>query len=155
MKIYSFDTNSIKFNNITKLFDIFQKNIEYNNEIQLFVYFVPREYEMRLDLVSKKLYGTNNYVEELMVINNIINPYSIKENQKIYYCTKDALETLYVKDNLSNNDDIREEIIKNSQPSKNRNVTKQKTPTTVKPKNLKQVTIDTKNRKIKIMNTFK
>ena len=150
MKIYSFDINPLKFKD--KLVNIFQKNIQYNRGIQLYEYFVPREYEMRLDLISKKLYGSTSYVEELMVINDILNPYSVKENQKIYYCSLNDLQSLYVKDDLKENDDVREDIIKASQPNKK---SKDKIPTTLKPKNIKQVTIDTKNRKIKIMNSFK
>jgi len=38
--------------------------------------------EGRLDLVSKRIYG-GNYVEELMMINNILNPFSIVEGQEI------------------------------------------------------------------------
>ena len=151
MKIYSFDISSLKLKD--KLFNIFQKNIEYNNKIQLYTYIVPREYAMRLDLISNRIYGSSSYVEELMVINNIINPYSVKENQEIYYCSSNNLNYLYVKDNLSDDDGMREEIIKASQPNKNRET--KKITTTLQPKNIKQVTIDTKNRKIKIMNSFK
>lgn len=38
--------------------------------------------EGRLDLVSKRIYG-GNYIEELMMINNILNPFSIVEGQEI------------------------------------------------------------------------
>jgi len=151
MNIYSFDISSLKLKD--KLFNLFQKNIVYNIEIQLYTYIVPREYEMRLDLISKRIYGSSNYVEELMVINNIINPYSVKENQEIYYCSENNINYLYVKDDLEDTDDIREHIIRTSQPNKNRETNK--IPTTLQPKNIKQVTIDTKNRKIKIMNSFK
>ena len=152
MKIYSFDISPIKLKD--KLFNIFQKNIEYNNTIQLFKYVVPKEYEMRLDLISKRIYGSPDYIEELMLINNIINPYSIRENQDIYYCSKDKIGSLYTTDNLLDTDELREKIIQAEQPSKNRKKT-EKIPTTLKPKNIKQVTIDTKNRKVKIMNSFK
>lgn len=158
MNIYSFDISPLKIKD--KLYNIFQKNIQYSTEIQLFTYLVPREYEMRLDLISKRIYGSSNYVEELMVINNIINPYSVKENQEIYYCDRNSLNALYVKDDLEDTDDIREKIIKasqsNNKSSNNKNnETQNKIPTTLKPKNIKQVTIDTKNRKIRIMNSFK
>ena len=152
MKIYSFDISPIKLKD--KLFNIFQKNIEYNNTIQLYKYIVPKEYEMRLDLISKRIYGSPDYIEELMLINNIINPYSIRENQDIYYCSKDKIGSLYTTDNLLDTDELREKIIQAEQPSKNRKKT-EKIPTTLKPKNIKQVTIDTKNRKVKIMNSFK
>ena len=41
---------------------------------------------------------TDNYVEELMVLNDIINPYSIKEGQHIYFCNVNLLANLYTKD---------------------------------------------------------
>lgn len=153
MNIYSFDISPLKIKD--KLYNIFQKNIQYSTEIQLFTYIVPREYEMRLDLISKRIYGSSNYVEELMVINSIINPYSIKENQEIYYCDRNSLNSLYVKDDLEDTDDIREKIIKASQSNNKNKESQNKIPTTLKPKNIKQVTIDTKNRKIRIMNSFK
>ncbi len=153
MNIYSFDISPIKLKN--KLFNIFQKNMEYRTEIQLYKYVVPREYEMRLDLISKRIYGSTNYVEELMLLNNIINPYSIKENQDIYYCSQNSLNALYVKDNMEDNAELRDDIIEAAQPTKNRKDAEKKIPTTLKPKNIKQVTIDTKNRKVKIMNSFK
>ena len=152
MKIYSFDISPIKLKD--KLFNIFQKNVEYNNTIQLYRYVVPKEYEMRLDLISNRIYGSTDYIEELMLINNIINPYSVKENQDIYYCSEDNIASLHTTDNLKDNDELRDKILKAEQPSKNRSSTN-KIPTTLKPKNIKQVTIDTKNRKIKIMNSFK
>jgi hypothetical protein len=153
MKIYSFDVKSLtRKKEQDYLYNVFEKNIVYNNTIQLYRYFVPREYEMRLDLISKDIYGSNNYIEELMVINNIINPYSIKESQVIYYCTQSEISSLYKKDDMLDGiDENREKIIKASQSNNNTN----KIPTTLQPKNIKQVTIDTKNRKIKIMNSFK
>lgn len=154
MKIYSFDISNLK---LTKenIFNIFQKNIKYSTDIQLFTYLVPIEYEMRLDLVSKKIYGTDKYIEELMVINNIINPYSIKQNQEIYYCNENSLDVLHINDDLDDNDEVRQNIIDAAQSSKERSKQKAKIPTTLRPKNIKQITIDTKNRKIKIMNSFK
>lgn len=153
MSIYSFDVKSISKND-ENLFDIFEKNIEYSTTIPLHKYFIPREFEMRLDLISKELYGSSRYIEELMVINNIMNPYSLKENQMIYYCTINDMQALYIKDDMKENDKIRESIIKSSQTNK-KSQQRDKIPTTLRSKNVKQVTIDSKNRKIKIMNTFK
>ena len=154
MKIRSFDKAKPKRRkDQEQLIDIFEKNIQYNNTIQLYRYFVPREYEMRLDLVSRKIYGSLDYMEELMVINNIISPYSIKENQLLYFCSIDDISSLYIKDDIEEEpNQNREKIIKAAQPSKK---STRKTPTTLQPANVKQVTIDTKNRKVKIMNSFK
>ncbi len=153
MNIYSFDVKTLSKND-DNLFDVFEKNIKYSNTIILHKYFIPREFEMRLDLISNELYGNSKYIEELMVINNIISPYSLKENQMIYYCSIDDMQSLYTKDDMKENDKIREAIIKSSQSDK-KPQQKDKIPTTLKSKNIKQVTVDNKNRKIKIMNTFK
>lgn len=150
MNIYSFDKKTLKREN--NLYDIFEKNIQYSREVPLYKYIVPKEYEMRLDLVSKKLYGSSDYTEELGIINEIINPYSIKENQDIYYCKLEDMSSLYVQDDLKEDNEIRDKVIK---AATKKGSEERFLPTTVKPKNIKQVTIDTKNRKIKIMNTFK
>jgi hypothetical protein len=72
MKIFSFD-NNIKSNRVkresdTNLFDLFKKNIVNDTTIVLLYYIVPREYEMRLDRISEHIYGTSEYVEELIII---------------------------------------------------------------------------------------
>jgi len=153
MKIYSFDIKKLNKDD-KNLFDIFEKNIQYNKSITLYMYLIPREQEMRLDLISKALYGSTGYIEELMVINNIMSPYSLKENQMIYYCNENDMGFLYTKDDLKENDKIRESIIAASNKGKSKG-DNNKTPTTLKPKNINQVTIDNKNRKISIMNSFK
>ena len=103
MKILSFDNeyykverNSDQYN----LFDLFQKNIVNDTSLQLRIYIVPREYEMRLDRISEHIYGSSDYVEELMTLNDIINPYSVKEGQYIYFCQLDYLTNMYIKDEL-------------------------------------------------------
>lgn len=152
MKIYSFDKTKLK--RIDNLYDIFEKNIIYSRDINLFKYIIPKEHDMRLDLISKEIYGSSDYIEELMLINNIMSPYSVKEGQEIYFCPYEQLNVLYTKDDMLENNDIRENILKAAQP-KRRATGDNLLPTNIKPKNIKQVTIDTKNRKIKIMNSFK
>jgi len=98
MKILSFDgSTDLKINrdvNQHHLFDLFQKNIVNDINIPLNIYIIPREFEMRLDRISNHIYGSPYYVEELMVLNDIINPYSVKEGQYIYFCQIDYLQNL-------------------------------------------------------------
>ena len=98
MKITSFDSVTnyrIKRDqNQGYLFDLFQKNIVLVKNIITSIYVVPREYEMRLDRVSEHIYGTPDFMEELMVLNDIINPYSIKEGQYIYFCNVENMQRL-------------------------------------------------------------
>jgi len=160
MKIYSFDTNSaigkIKRDpEQDNLFDLFQKNIVNDQKISFRVYVVPREFEMRLDRICEHLYGSTNFVEELMTFNNIINPYSIKEGQLIYYCDQDLMNNLYVKDELLNTTEkTRKDIIKSSQSKRNA-VDNELLPPTIKPSNLNQISVNNKDNSIKIINSFK
>ena len=160
MKILSFDNeyykverNSDQYN----LFDLFQKNIVNDTSLQLRIYIVPREYEMRLDRISEHIYGSSDYVEELMTLNDIINPYSVKEGQYIYFCQLDYLTNMYIKDELLKYmEEKRNELIASSQPNNNKTnilLDNKNLSPTIKPNNLQHVTI-TKDNKITIMNSF-
>ena len=159
MKITSFDNQQNKIQkdpNQDGLFNLFQKNVMITNNLILNLYIVPREFEMRLDRISNHIYGTPNYVEELMIINDIINPYSVKEGQYIYFCPVEYLTKLYTKDGmLTENESKKASLINSSQPNRYKENTSNDNnlPTTIKPSNLKQVNV-TKDNKIQIINTF-
>lgn len=161
MKILSFDTeqnNRIKRDPLQgRLFNLFQKNIVLSQDIRYFVYIVPREFEMRLDRISNYLFGSPNYVEELMVLNDIISPYSVKEGQYIYYCDINSLSLLYSKDDMSDENEInRQKLIASSQPNRENtkfNNTEKNLPLTIKPYNLQQIKVD-KDNNIQIINSF-
>ena len=159
MKITSFDTTG---NNILRdpkqdyLFDLFQKNIVFTRNIVLIPYIVPREFEMRLDRISNYIFSSPDYVEELMVINDIINPYSVKEGQVLYYCTVDSTPYLYTKDELlNNNEEQRQSLINSSQPNRQKQKlnSNQNLPVTVKSSNLQQIKV-TNDNKVQIINSF-
>jgi hypothetical protein len=163
MNILSFDdTNSNKIkrdSNQNDLFDLFQKNIINIDNILLQIYIVPQEFEMRLDRISNFIYGSPNYVEELMVLNDIINPYSVKEGQYIYFCQVDNLPKLYTTDNLQNltSTTARNNLINSSKSntkiSTDLNVSDENLSPTIKPSNLKQIKVGSDNN-IQIINSF-
>lgn len=160
MKIISFDSNSTtKIKRDDKqdgLFNLFQKNIRNVQNLNLKIYLVPREHEMRLDKISNHLYGTPDYVEELMVLNDIINPYSVKEGQFIYFCSVDDLAVLQTTDEmLTSKETQRQNIIKSSQPNREKNKTlgDNDLPPNIKPANLEQIKV--KDNKVQIINSFK
>lgn len=160
MKITSFDltTSKIKRDPLQgNLFNLFQKNIVLSQGIAYYIYVVPREFEMRLDRISNYLYGSPDYVEELMVLNDIISPYSIKEGQYIFYCNLDSLQSLYVKDDMTNENEInRQKLIASSQPNRENtkfNNTDKNLPPTIKPSNLQQIKVN-KDNTIQIINSF-
>ena len=158
MNIISFDgsTNNTINRDINQggLFNLFQKNIVYNNTIPLSIYIVPREYEMRLDRISYHIYGSSDYVEEIMVLNDIINPYSVKEGQYIYFCQIDYLQNLYTKDEiLTQLDQTRISLINGTKLNKDTQNIEKGLSTTIKPASLKQVKVSSNNN-IQIINSF-
>lgn len=83
MNTYTF-TKIKRDSNNDNLYNIFENTIIDADTI-LFESVVMENETGRLDLVSKRIYGNYNYVEELMMINNILNPFSIKEGDIIYW----------------------------------------------------------------------
>jgi len=136
-----------------KLYNIFQTTVVNNNNIELFEYVVKREDEMRIDKVSTNIYNSNQYTEELMVLNNIIDPWSIKEGDIIYFCTLDDIQKLY-----SDDDDYYVDIEKLLDKSQNKSTkidpSRKILNPVIKPKNLKQINVNKNNHKIQIINSF-
>jgi len=132
-------------NNLYNLF--FQTYIDYSG-YELYGTYVKPEEEMRLDKISTRIYGSNNYVEELMQINNILNIWNIKKNDIIYYCVINNLDSMKaLEQELDEVLDLISTTNKNTRidPNKIKNV-----PPIIKPKTLETVTIDKKQRIIKI-----
>jgi len=158
MKIFSFDDNNNKIDRDPKqydLFNLFQKNIVYPKNIEVNTYVVPREFEMRLDRISDYIYGSPDYVEELMVLNDIINPYSVKEGQYINYCSLENLNLLYVKDDMSEEKELtKQKIIDSSQPNreKEKRENDKNLPITIRPSNLEQIRVN--DNTVQIINSF-
>ena len=160
MKILSFDNNgnyNIKRDSDQdNLFDVFQKNIVNTQSIVRRIYIVPSEYEMRLDKISEHIYGSSDYVEELMILNDLISPYSVKEGQYIYFCQYSDLSKLYTTDEIATQQDKAHQALLNSmQTDRNKKnlFNDENLPLTIKPNVLKQVSV-TNDNKIKIINTF-
>ena len=58
-------------------------NVKTGNYISYEVYKVPREFEMRPDLISAAVYNTSEYAELILKFNSISNPFTIKEGDII------------------------------------------------------------------------
>jgi hypothetical protein len=138
-----------KQNGLYKLSNITVKSYNFT-ENQLGLYVVPREYEMRMDLISNHLYDSMEYVEELMKLNNIINPFAIKEGDVINYLPLDILHLMHAEynenelqpTNLAQVDKEKENTKQNRQPSE-------------KPREIKQIIEDKQAKKVRIINNFK
>lgn len=148
--------NIYTFNNTDRdddgFYDLFKKTVVNETDISYDYVEIQRSVEYRPDLLSKSLYGSDEYVEEILAMNNIINPFAIKSGSFIFKAFNVAnLESMYKRDT-----DVNAEI-KNKILNVNKNKTSSSTnyPPTVRPGNLKQLDVNYNNKKITIINKFK
>lgn len=145
MYSYTFE-KVIRKNEDDGLFDIFRQTVIDMN-LAKFTTVVQSGEEMRLDKISNRLYGTINFVEELMIINNICNPWSIKEGDVILYVHPQQIDALK---QLEKEDTVTNKLINPKKSTRvDENRSKGVAPT-IKPKNLKQVIVDKNNQTIKV-----
>ena len=91
------------------LYDIFVTTFVDNLYVKIFGFLVTKECEMRIDLVSNLLYKDTKYVGVLMALNNIQNPFSIKEGDIILYANEKDLDKF--KQGKINSDTIRTNLV--------------------------------------------
>ena len=145
----SFTLNKIKRDlEQDNLYDLTtQTYIDLPDNIQLYETYVSSDENMRLDLISLRIFGSSKYIEELMQINNILNIWNIKEGDKILYSSIDSI-TMMQKLEVEVN-----KLYKlNTKQNKNTRIDSEKKGfvPVVKSKNFESVSIDTKGKKIKI-----
>ena len=146
--MYSFTLENLKRDiEQDNLYNLFiQTYIDKN--LQLYQTYVTEDENMRLDKISKRIFGFSGYIEELMQINNILNIWNVKNGDVISYSPINNLELL--KSLEKQLDDVYEKI---SRPNKKTRVDpdrKTNVPPTIKPKSLKSIVLDTKNKTITI-----
>jgi len=143
MKYYTLENIELLNN---RLYDIFYPMLKYNHNVILYEYVVDISKEMRMDLISIDIYGSSIYVDELMHINDIIDPYSIKMGDKLYF-TKPTDLSKY-----RNSYSIDKKTLLNNTKSKhNLNID---LPIS-SPIGYNQILYDNKNKSIKITNKLK
>lgn len=152
MLIYSFEKLNIGNDGF---YDLFQKTMINNDNIFYNYFYVTDEYQGRIDLISKYLYGTTDYIEELMTINNIINPWSIKSGDIIYYANASSDYSIIYKNDEPLNEQKDQILLMNKNKSTKKDVNRLGSPPVIKPDNLKQVDINYVKKKITIINKFK
>jgi hypothetical protein len=152
MQFYSF--NTLKINN-EGYYDLFAKTIVNKSDLSFNIYVVTDEFKGRLDLICKYLHGNTNYLEELMTINNITNPYSVKTDTNIkYFLNVENYQLLYQSDpEPTTKKDSILNMNKNKSTIKDGN--RIGSPPTIKPDNLRQVDVNHSKRKITVINKFK
>lgn len=153
MNFYTFDNTNKKINVDGKyLYDFFEKTMVNNEDLIYSEYTVPSEFDTRLDLVCKFLYGDSDKMEELMTQNGILNPFSIKTDDVLKYSySSDDLNALYQKDIDDNTENMSKILNVNLNKTSTNNT---QLPPSINP-GLKSVSVDYSSKKITIINKFR
>ncbi len=106
--------SNLKFNNKTKLYNLYYPNLLYLRTADLYRYEVKRDEEMRIDSVMTSVYSDQysmNDVDIILFINGITNPLSIKEGDILYFPPMAALSSYrYVFNIESSGERVREKL---------------------------------------------
>lgn len=143
MKIYSID-NTKRDEKQDNLYDLFYPMLTGGENIKMGEYVVRDAREMRMDLICTDIFGSSIYVDELMFINKIIDPYSVKNGDIIYYpLNKQLIENVRRQYESDKDISANKAGLKNSSGEV----------TTSRPShNYNPVTLDTNNKEISIIN---
>jgi len=146
--MYSFTLENLKRDiEQDNLYNLFVQTYVDKN-IELYKTYVTEDEDMRLDKVSKRIFGYSGYIEELMQINNILNIWNVKSGDQISYSPINNLELL--KQLEKQLDDVYEKITIRDKKKRIDSDRQNKTYPTVKPKKLKSIILDKKNKTITI-----
>jgi hypothetical protein len=77
--------SKLKFKKDTGFYDLTQPVFRFESGLAIFPHIVEKEEEMRMDLISFRLYGTTDHTAFLCRLNNIVNPLNIKEGTTLVY----------------------------------------------------------------------
>ncbi len=143
--MYSFTFDTItRDENQDFLYDIFTQTIIEKPE-DLYYNFIKNDEEMRFDKTMKRLYQSSYNLEEFMVLNNIINPWSIKSGNVVYYISNLQSLRQVEKDESITNNFIKKNKSTRIDPNRQKGV-----PPTIKPVDFEQILVDKKNKTIKL-----
>jgi len=160
MKFFSFENatqtttenDEIYITEVNVLYDLFERKLAYNPTIIDNSFTVGEEDSGRIDLISRKLYSSMQYVEETLIMNNIVNPFSIEQNDTIYYTSDyNKLDLMHIKDKTINQDNKYKILNINKNKTSTNSVS---LPPSVNP-GIDQLSIDYNKKKITIINKFK
>lgn len=156
MNFYTFNNTNQKVSEDGYiLYDFFEKTMVNDTEIIYSTYVIPEEYNCRLDLVCRHIYGGMEFMEELMTQNGIINPFSIKTGDVLYYSfSVNDLNALYQRDE-DINEETKQKILNINKSKSTTRDPNTSLPPSVKPSNLNALNINYNKKKITVMNKFK
>jgi hypothetical protein len=78
----------------SKVYDLMEDSFVGETRIPYYTFYVTDEHEMRLDLISLDMYGSTKYMELIMDINGIINPFAIKKGDILVSTEVNVLDGL-------------------------------------------------------------
>lgn len=143
---YSFEIITKNRKDQNGLYNLFADTIV-DKEVDRFPEIVMSGEEGRLDLFSQRVYGSN-YVEELMVINNILNPFSIVEGQDMLVVSPENL-SLFRSPEINNN--ASESVVNPKNKNTRKDPKREKgVPPTIKPLNFEQLMVNKTSKTIRI-----
>jgi hypothetical protein len=152
MNFYTFET--LKPDD-TGHYNLFEKTMVNKQGVPYRTIVVTEEFQGRLDLVCRFVHANTKYLEELMTLNHIINPYSIKAGDVIrYFPSANNYQLLYQSD-PEPTDKKNEILLMNRNKSTKKDRNRIGSPPTIKPDNLKQIDVNHSKKKITIINKFK
>jgi hypothetical protein len=128
-----------------------------NDTLVLYPHFVTNVDEMRPDLVLRAMYGNSNFIDEIMTLNNVIDSFSLTEGTLLWYPDPTDIDKLRKEPSTQTDQQIIDSLVDPNAERKityNRETGENLSPT-VKPTTLKQISVDTNNNTIKIINTLK
>lgn len=144
MKVYSLDKTK-RDKNQDNLYDLIYPLLDKENKINdIREYVVGVEKEMRLDLICYDIYGSLSYMDELMHLNGILDPYAVKPGDIIKWTPLDKIKS-YRKD-YDDSTKIKEELELDKDNKK---------PTTSAPDDYVPVMIDKERSEIIITNKLR
>jgi len=85
--------NKLKFDKEIGLFNINQSVFKFQKGVAFFPHIVEKEEEMRMDLISNRLYQTTEHTAFLCRLNNIVNPLNVKEGTLLIYCEEQHVKS--------------------------------------------------------------
>lgn len=131
------------------LYDLFKKTLECKYNVNIYHDVVNESEAMRMDKFLKRMDIPSIYYEEFMLLNNIINPFSIKAGDVLLYTNTFSSFAAIEEEN-----NVVKKFIQNKGKSTrvDRERDNSATPPTFKPLELKQLFLDKNSKKIIINN---
>lgn len=157
--IYTLENGNIQLdedgNSIT---NIISPLVNTSDDLMVYPYIVSKPEEMRIDLILSGMYGEgSNYIDEIVTLNNIIDPMALIEGTILWYPDSTDLDKIRKAPITETDEEIIDRLVDPNSERKidyNRESGMNLTPT-IMPINMKQIDVDTKNNIIKINNKLK